>query len=108
MAPFLFFWLTYIYYSFREMAKVSLKASTRVAFVEQKATLKPWAGSKPLTFIIKLPKLRKMEVMTTPQIMCTSENSMYSNLCTQSLMEMKTLVDITKNLRLMQIMSYNY
>ena len=81
------------------IGKVFLRPSIGVAFVEQTRTLRPWAGEKKLTFVIRLPKLKKLEKIRMPKLTCApSTMSIYDNMCLEGHKEVGVLVDITNEL----------
>ena len=86
------------YFSCTSMGRVTLKPALGVAFVEESKTLRPWAGSQQLTFVIKLPRLKKLAKMRVPYTTCTPSTSMFDKMCVEGQREITLLVEITNEL----------
>ena len=77
---------------------VILKPSVGVAFIEQLKTLRPWTGSQSLSFVVKMPRLKKFDEMRLPTPSCSQAGSIFNDLCLEGNKEMKILLDISNEL----------
>ena len=77
---------------------VILKPSVGVGFVEQPTTLRPWAGSQRLTFVVKLPRLKRYDNLRLPVTTCLPKDAIFDAMCSEGKAELKTLIDISNDL----------